>query len=227
MKDSYIKKFDFVYGSEVSYYGFDLRQEFTDFFRNRDIETLTALDLGCGEGRYSLFLAQKGCRVHAVDRSSAGIDKLKKMAAEHCLPIQAEVLDIEDFQFQGRRYDIIVAATVLDHLQDPLRQQTIRSIKKALHPGGILYVNVFTVSDPGFKVKMAAAQKNNPENEAENDPENVSDTAECMEYYFGANELRQVFGDLEVLYYYEGMEPDLSHGRPHDHGWACLLAKKI
>ncbi|MEZ4550327.1 MAG: hypothetical protein R2874_07585 [Desulfobacterales bacterium] len=33
-------------------------------------------------------------------------------------------------------------------------------------------------------------------------------------------------GDLEVLYYYEGTEPDLSHGRPHDHGWACLLARK-
>lgn len=226
MKDSYIKKFNSVYGSEASYYGFDLRQEFTDFFRNRDIENLTALDLGCGEGRYSLFLAQKGCRVHAVDRSAAGIGKLQKMAAAHCLPIQAEILDIEDFQFQDRRYDIIVAATVLDHLQDPLRQHTISSIKKALHPGGILYTNVFTVSDPGFKVKMAAAAKNDPKNDAENDPENVSDTAECMEYYFNENELRQVFGDLEELYYYEGMEPDLSHGRPHDHGWACLLAKK-
>jgi len=218
MKDSYIKKFDSVYGSETSYYGFDLRKEFTDFFRDKNLENHTALDLGCGEGRYSLFLAQKGCCVHAVDRSAAGIAKLKKAAEHNHLPIAAEVLDIDGFRFQDRQFDIVVAATVLDHLSDDLRHRTVSGIKKALKPAGILYANVFTVSDPGFKVKMAAAD--------ENERENVSDTAECMEYYFKENELREVFGSLEALNYYEGTEPDMSHGRPHNHGWACLLARK-
>jgi 2-polyprenyl-3-methyl-5-hydroxy-6-metoxy-1,4-benzoquinol methylase len=218
MKDSYIKKFDAVYGSQASYYGFDLRKEFTEFFRGKDLLNRTALDLGCGEGRYSLFLAQKGCVTTAVDRSPAGIAKLKKMADINRLPIRAAVFDIEDFVFQDHQYDIIVAATVLDHLSDDLRHRIISGIQKALKPSGILYANVFTVSDPGFRSKITSA--------ALNDQKNVSDTAECMEYYFEKNELKQAFGDLEVLYYYEGTEPDMSHGRPHDHGWACLLARK-
>jgi hypothetical protein len=55
---------------------------------------------------------------------------------------------------------------------------------------------------------------------------NISDTAECMEYYFESNELKSFFCDFNIHYYYEGIEQDLSHGQPHDHGWACLLASK-
>ena len=218
MKDAYIKKFDSVYGSNDIYYGLELRKEFTDCFKDKSIAGQTALDLGCGEGRYSLFMAQKGCNTLAVDRSTAGIKKLKNLAAHHQLTISAQVVDIEDFVFAENQYDIIVAATVLDHLSDELRLNTIKGIKKALKSEGTLYVNVFTVSDPGY-----IKRQKNPD--ASNHG-NISDTAECMEYYFDSNELKSLFCDLNILYYYEGIEPDLSHGNPHDHGWACLLAKK-
>jgi len=218
MKEAYIKKFDSVYASDGSYYGFELRKEFTDYLKKKTITGQTALDLGCGEGRYSLFMAQKGCDTFAVDRSNAGIEKLKKMAETLRLPISAEVIDIEDFVFEKNKFDIIVAATVLDHLCRELRHKTINSIKKALKPEGTLYINVFTVSDPGYLKRQNAA--------SETDPENISDTAECIEYYFNSNELKSLFRDFNILYYYEGIEPDLSHGQPHDHGWACLLARK-
>jgi tellurite methyltransferase len=38
------------------------------------------LDLGCGEGRNSFFLAGRKCRAKAVDISAAGIQKLKMLA---------------------------------------------------------------------------------------------------------------------------------------------------
>ncbi len=220
MKDAYIKKFDSVYGSNDSYYGFELRKEFTDYLKKKPLAGQTALDLGCGEGRYSLFLAQKGYATLAIDRSRAGIEKLKKMAGTFQLPISAEVLDIENFVFEENQFDIIVGATVLDHLCRKLRHKTINGIKKSLKPEGALYVNVFTVSDPGYRAKMDAASK------IKINPGNISDTAECMEYYFDSNELKSLFSDFKTLYYYEGIEPDLSHGTPHDHAWACLLAQK-
>jgi SAM-dependent methyltransferase len=218
MKDAYIKKFDSVYGSSDIYYGLELRKEFTDFFQDRTIAAQTALDLGCGEGRYALFMARKGCHTLAVDRSTAGINKLKKLAENQHLPISAQAVDIEDFVFSENQFDIIVVATVLDHLSEELRLSTVKGIKKALKPEGILYINVFTVSDPGY-----IKRQKNPD---ASDYANISDTAECMEYYFNSNELKSHFCDLNILYYYEGIEPDLSHGRPHDHGWACLLAQK-
>lgn len=218
MKDAYIKKFDAVYGSNDIYYGFELREEFTDFFKDKTIDNQTALDLGCGEGRYALFMARKGCNTLAVDRSTAGIKKLKKLAESHHLAISAQVIDIEDFVFAENQFDIIVVATVLDHLSGKIRQNVINGIKKTLKPEGTLYINVFTVSDPGYIKRMK-----NPD---EPNSANISDTAECMEYYFDSNELKSLFCDFNILYYYEGIEPDLSHGQPHDHGWACLLAQK-
>ena len=199
MKKAYLNKFNSVYGSNNSYYGFELRKEFTDFFQEKPMTGKTALDLGCGEGRYSLFMARKGYKTLAIDRSTAGVEKLKKMSSAHQLPISAKVLDIENFVFTENQFDIIVAATVLDHLSDELRHNTIRGIKKALKPYGTLYINVFTVSDPGYIKRKEAPDMFNPAN--------ISDTAECTEYYFNCNELKSLFCDYNILYYYLKLYP--------------------
>lgn len=227
MKDTHIRKFDTVYGTTDCYYGTDLRREFTDFFEKISISGWTALDLGCGEGRYSLYLARKGCHVDAVDRSAAGIRKLQDHAEEKRLPVTARVADIEEFDFDARRFDLVVAATVLDHLDDGPRRRAIAGIKDTLKPGGIAYINVFTESDPGFAHKKKAEQAWHPTAGPDRPAgKDVSETAECMEYYFKAGELRACFDDFDLLYYYEGTELDLSHGQAHHHGWACLLARK-
>lgn len=221
MKDAHIQKFESVYAANACYYGMELRKEFTDFLGEKAISGLKALDLGCGEGRYALYLAKKGCHVLAVDRSSAGIEKLRRAALDQGLPITARMADIEDFVFEKNEFDLIVAATVLDHLTEDLRRRTINNLKAAVKPDGTLYINVFTESDPGFAIKKtAAAAIPQPA------PSDISETAGCMEYYFKAGELLSFFMDFDVLYYHEGVEPDLSHGQAHHHGWACMLARK-
>lgn len=223
MKESHIHTFNAVYRTADCYYGRDLRPEFTRYFDNRDIAGLEALDLGCGEGRYSLYLAGKGCRVTAIDRSPEGVRKLlstagkQKATVSAIVPVSAIVMDIAEFSFPESRFDIIVAATVLDHLENGLRQRAIAGVKGALKPGGIVYINVFTTEDPGFLLKTSAGAEQAAD---------VSETAVCMEYYFKPGELKTLFADFQILYGYEGLEPDLSHGRPHHHGWACLLAQK-
>jgi tellurite methyltransferase len=217
MKKTHIDKFDSVYAASDDYYGKELRPEFIGYFSPRDCRGLLALDLGCGEGRYSIYLATLGCQVLAIDRSTVGIKKLLEKAEAKQLNINAIAVDIAEFDFTQNRYDIIVAATILDHLSQGLLTETVSKIKSALKPGGILYVNVFTVSDPGYESQKSAAAEAS---------KNVSETAECMEHYFQSGELKALFMDFDILYDYEGVEPDLTHGAPHHHGWACLLAKK-
>jgi tellurite methyltransferase len=217
MKKSHIDKFNFVYGLSDDYYGLELRHEFTDYFSGKDCNNLMALDLGCGEGRYALFLASLGATVVAIDRSTIGIEKLSEKAEKRRLKINAIAKDIADFEFPENRFDIIVAATILDHLPQEIMAETVSKIKKSLKPGGILYVNVFTVSDPGYEIQQR---------QGESASKDVSDTAVCMEYYFQRGELKVFFEDFDILYNYEGVEPDLTHGTPHHHGWACLLARK-
>ncbi len=211
--------FNTVYSGRGCYYGLEVRPEFSDFFAQRDATGLWGLDLGCGEGRYALYLAAKGCRVTAVDISRVGLEKLEHMARAKELPVTTCHRDIADFAFPEAAYDIIVAATILDHLDDPLRKRTIQNIKYALKPGGHLYANVFTRSDPGCKMQAAAGH-------SPPSAEGVSETAGCIAHYFSSRELKTVFSDLSIITYDEAVEPDHSHGRPHFHGWAWLLAQK-
>ncbi len=55
------------------------------------------LDLGCGEGKDSFYLAEKRFDVTAVDNSDVGIVKLDNFAKEKGLKIKTIVSDLEFF----------------------------------------------------------------------------------------------------------------------------------
>lgn len=52
-----------------------------------------ALDVGIGDGRNAIFLAQRGCDVTGIDLAEVGIAKAKKRAAELGLKLNALVQD--------------------------------------------------------------------------------------------------------------------------------------
>ncbi len=208
--------FNEKYRSESMYYGWKLRRYFTDYFNQTDLHGRRALDLGCGEGKYSIYLAKLGAKVTAVDVAEEGIKKLRKLASRDNLSIDSHVLDLQSFEFFPDTFDVIIAPTVLGHLSAWVRKYVVSGIKKALKAGGVLYVSVFTQSDPGF-----AGNEKMSENE-----KRISETAGAVHYYFSTGELKEIFSELQILHYYEGKEPDFSHGAPHLHGWASLLARK-
>lgn len=217
MKKQNLALFDKVYADTEMYYGWELRPEFTDFAKNTDLNGKTVLDLGCGEGRYSLFLAQLGCKVTSVDASNVALRKLAHIARERNLSIGTVESDLEKYTFEKTRFDIVIAATILDHLGDNLRQKIASGIIETLKTGGIVYANVFTTLDPGYIARVKQSVNENL---------GISDTAMCIEHYFESKELYNLFSSLEIFSYYEGVELDLSHGKPHNHGWACLFARK-
>lgn len=186
-----------------------------------DFKPGKALDLGAGAGRNSLALAQAGCEVRAIDESAAGIDRLKQAATEAGIDhlIDAQVRDIRESTWAGDRYRVIVAATILDHLPNRPAEELPRiwdRICSALDDGGLLYVEVHTTEDPGSPVGRGA-HSSAP----------VSETAEHVHRYFRPNELLRMCRDrLRVLRYREQCEWDRTHGHPHRHGKAYLVAKK-
>ncbi len=73
-----------------------------------------ALDLACGPGRHTVWLAQRGWNVDAVDGSSAALHQLQNFAsARHCShQIHTTCADLEAkssvFQIPKERYDLII-----------------------------------------------------------------------------------------------------------------------
>lgn len=93
----------------------------------------TALDIACGNGRNSLFLAEKGFRVDALDISDVAIRNVKQMHPD----IHAKCRDLDHFDIPPGRYDLIANIKYLNRYLLP-------TIPTGLKPGGILIFQSFT-----------------------------------------------------------------------------------
>ncbi len=89
-----------------------------------------ALDIACGEGRNSIFLARHGFRVTGIDISDAGIAKAERQARAEGLEIDFRRMDLDGWQTDGL-YDLLLN---FNFLLRPLIPEEVR----ALAPGGLL-----------------------------------------------------------------------------------------
>jgi len=105
-----------------------------------------ALDLACGAGRNSIFLAQSGFDVDAFDIAKIAIDALKEEARKQNLlsKINSTIVDLDMYEIEKNIYDIIVMTNYLD-------RTVLESAKNALKKGGILFVETYMVSDGNEK----------------------------------------------------------------------------
>lgn len=106
-------------------------------------ENCDVLDMGCGDGRHSLYLAQKGFNVDAFDISENGINKLNTLAKNNNLKINAWVEGVEDFIFK-KKYDLIIAHGLFQFIKKDIRDKAIKEMKNATNMGGYNIIAVFT-----------------------------------------------------------------------------------
>ena len=102
------------------------------------------LDLGCGRGRHSISLAERGYHVTGIDLSEEAISKAIKMAAEKDLPnVWFETGDMREPI--GSRFDAIVNlfTTFGYFLDDDENSRVIKNISGMLKPGGSLLIDFF------------------------------------------------------------------------------------
>jgi len=101
-----------------------------------------ALDLACGEGRNSIYLAQKGFEVTAVDISERGLERGRRRAAQLGLAVDFIHADLEAWRPQGI-YHLIAN---FNFLMRPL----IPCMVACLAPGGMVVME--TILDaPGLE----------------------------------------------------------------------------
>lgn len=133
------------------------------------------LDIACGHGRHSLFLARGGWVVHAVDRDAMALEALETSARELNLTLTTAAVDLEvgSPSLGTKSFGTVV---VFNYLHRPL----MPAIVEAVAPGGVLIYETFTVGQ---------AERGRPTNPA---------------FLLANGELPKLIQPLEILRWREG-----------------------
>lgn len=143
-----MKDWDTLYKTEKSPFGTEpslLIKNYLNLFPSDQ----PVLDLGSGDGRNALYVAQKGFSVTCVDISSVAIDNLLDQAKKLGVgdKIQAINQDIAEFKFD-KKYGLIVCYTTLHFLLDTNARRVIEEIKNNTTEGGFNIIADFAGDGP-------------------------------------------------------------------------------
>jgi SAM-dependent methyltransferase len=110
-------------------------------FVTREVNPLPpgrAIDLGTGEGRNAIWLAERGWQVTAVDFSAAGLARAARLAAERGVKVDWVQADLLDYEPAPGGYSLVLVAYI--HLPSASLARVFRAAAAAVAPGGTLLV---------------------------------------------------------------------------------------
>ena len=128
-----------------------------------------------GEGRNSVYLAQLGHDVVAMDASLVGVDKARQLAAEREVTVDFQVADIMAWDWTPDAYDAVVAIFI-QFLSPEQWPAVFDGMQRTLRPGGRLLLH-------GYRPEQVALGTGGPP-----DPANMY--TEAM--------LRDAFVDMDI-----------------------------
>jgi SAM-dependent methyltransferase len=159
---------------------------------------LRALSIADGEGRNSVWLAQQGLDVTALELSRNALAKARRLADERGVTVRFNEADVLRWDFGRNQFDII-AAIFIQFLAPAERALVFRCIADALKPGGRLILQGYTAKQVEFRT---------------GGPPNV-------EHMYSDALLRDSFADLEIEHLREH-EAHVAEGKGHL-GWSALI----
>ena len=115
-----------------------------------------ALDVGMGNGRNSIALAQAGWQVTGFDIASVGVEQARQRAAELGLKLTALVQSDQHFDFGTNQWDLVVLT------YQPFRDILDR-VKASLAEGGVVVIENFQRDTRRYRLMGAGGVLGNNE----------------------------------------------------------------
>lgn len=108
------------------------------FQHSNDSAPLRVLDLGCGGGRNTLYMALKGHHVTALDHNAKSLESLTAVIREEELEKQVDIqqVDLNQYALSGK-YDVMISTVVMMFLRSDTPTRLIRDMQSHTAPGGI------------------------------------------------------------------------------------------
>lgn len=97
------------------------------------------LDIACGDGRNSIYLARLGYVVHAIDFSEEALNRLNYFAEKENLNIETQLVDLSKNNFLNNLYNY--DAIIINHYR--LRPELYTILMNYIKGNGVLWINGF------------------------------------------------------------------------------------
>lgn len=159
---------------------------------------MRALAVADGEGRNSVWLAEHGAQMHAVDVSPLALEKARALAKNRGVAVQFEQADLLNWHWPEAEYDLVVAIFI-QFASPAQREPIIAGIRHALKPRGLLILQGYTAK----QIEFATGGPSSVEN------------------MYSESLLREWFGNWQIRLLREH-EDFISEGS-HHHGQSALI----
>lgn len=174
------------------------------------------LELGCGSGRHTIFLAKKGFLVIGSDLSPTALKITQKRMVEEKLKNFLLIChNMTNFPFPNEHFDAIISVYTIHH--NPLKkiQRTVREIKRTLRKGGITLIIVKSTKDWSYKKgkKIAPNTYIRPRGEHQEG---------LIHYFFNRRSIKKLFSEFKIINLREFVR--IRHGKQSGN-WYILAEK--
>ncbi|NUP08343.1 MAG: class I SAM-dependent methyltransferase [Polyangiaceae bacterium] len=98
-----------------------------------DLDGARGLDVGCGNGRNTRWLAERGAAVHGVDLAAGLLDRIRPMLPER---VVATALDVLRDDLPEGPFDLVYDSGCFHHVAPHRRATYLERVLSRLGPGG-------------------------------------------------------------------------------------------
>lgn len=166
------------------------------YLKRNKIEKI--LDLGCGAGRHSIFLAKGGFDVVATDISSNALKILKeKIKYEKIKNIKIKKHDMSSIPFSDNYFDAVICVGVLPHGTINKISKTIEEVHRVLKNKGMFFTDFMSTKDPDYKMC-----KSNPKRYREIEPNTflgLEEEEDTPHHYVSRDEVIRLFSRFKII----------------------------
>src|SRR5262249_9108954 len=100
------------------------------------LEDKGILELGCGNGRFSVFLAKQGAKVTGVDIGPDLIAAANAIAKINQVDCEFQTTNITSLPFESKTYDVVIGIAILHHLSKADVSKALSEAYRVLNKAG-------------------------------------------------------------------------------------------
>jgi len=153
----------------------------------RSTGTGRVLDLGCGTGRHTAYLARNGLEVLGCDSSKAALRIARGVLPE----VEFQVCDVGSLPYRSQNIDAIFCHAVIQHGTLAAAKKAIAEMHRVLRAGGALFLTVTSTEHPEYQTghEIEPGTKMNID----------AIDGDMPHHYFTEPEIRELFGRFEIV----------------------------